>query len=73
METRLNVLAPVVEDGVLAQLDRRFVVDVECGDFDFRAKQVAKEPTEPDGLASHGRRSDVLCLARGEGNHLLFL
>lgn len=59
MIVHLNVLALVVEDWVLAELNLRFVVHEQAGDERICPEEIAKELPKPYALACHCG-SDVL-------------
>ena len=48
MESRLDVFAPAMEDRVLAELDRRLVVDEELGDRRRLAVEAPEQLSEPN-------------------------
>ena len=64
MVSGVNVLAPVMENGVLGHCNAGLVVHLDLRRSDLRVEQVTQESSKPDSLAGGGRGSDVLCLAR---------
>ena len=48
VETRLDVFAPAMEDRVLAELDRRLVVDEELGGCRRLAVEAPEQLSEPN-------------------------
>jgi hypothetical protein len=48
MESRLDVFAPAMEDQVLAELDRRLVVDEELGGCCRLAVEAPEQLSEPN-------------------------
>jgi hypothetical protein len=59
----LDVLATVVEHGVLAQLDCRLVVHVQISNEGISPQQIAKQTAEPYSLARRRRHCDVFRFA----------
>jgi len=64
MVTNINVLAPVVEDGVPAESYGRLVVHQELWRAKLPPNHIGQESSEPHSLTSRSRCSDILRFTR---------
>ena len=66
-----DMLAALMEDGVLRQGQGGLVVHPELHCFCVSAQEISQQLSQPESLSRSGSGSDVLCLATGQGHHLL--
>ena len=60
-----DVLAALMEDWILSQGQGGLVVHPELHCLCVSAKEIAKQPSQPQSLSRSGSGCDVLCLAAG--------
>jgi hypothetical protein len=68
----VDVIAPVVENGVLGKSDGRLIAHHQSRWASFFSDKLTQQPVQPNTLACHHGRYDVLCLACGRRHHLYF-
>ena len=73
VESDVNVLAPVVEDGILRQFNGGLVVHPQDRRAVIFPSDLLQQPPEPNSLAARRRSRDVLSFTSGEGDDPLFL
>ena len=73
VKPRINMLTAVMEDGVLAEGDGCFVVDLQRDLLRLCILDIAGEPSKPDALAGRCRGGDILRLAGGQSYTTLCL
>lgn len=69
----INVFAPIMIDGILAQRDGRFVVYFQFHGLWLTAGDVAEQARKPNSLACRGGCGNILGLARRKSHYSLFL
>ena len=72
MVLNADILAALMEDGVLRQGQGGFAVHPELHCFSFSAQEIAQQLSQPESLSRSGcGSSDVLRFATGQSHHLL--
>jgi len=66
-----DVLAALMEDWILRQGQGGLAVHPELHCLCVSAKEITKQPSQPQSLSRSGSGCDVFCLAAGQSHHLL--